>query len=86
MVWSKKSEVAAVNVTSRYAKEKAAETKSGRADLNDMPRFNLKPGVKGSFRFTVNGEAREIAFGPLEKESVTIDAIWPDLMPVQLTE
>ena len=59
-----------------------AETKSGTADLNDMPRFTLKPGAQGSFRFTVGKEARDLNFGPLTKENVTIDAFWPDLTPV----
>jgi hypothetical protein len=125
MVWSRgaNSDVPAVNVTLRYAKNKTepqegylqvglrlwdkapkeggqrmrsklcifdgerrqcgvAETKAGTADLNDMPRFTLKESAQGSFRFTVNGEAREIPFGPLRKENTTIDAIWADLTPV----
>jgi hypothetical protein len=59
-----------------------AETKSGTADLNDMPRFTLKPGAKGSFRFTIGKEARDLNFGPLTKNNTTIDAFWSDLTPV----
>lgn len=122
MVWSRgaNSDVPAVNVTLRYAKNKGvdqtgyyhvgirlwdqkggqrlrsklcifdgerrqcgvAETKAGTADLNDMPRFTLKEGAQGSFRFMVNGEAREIPFGPLTKDNTTIDAVWSDLKVV----
>lgn len=120
-VWSRRdSSVAAINVTSRYAKDKnpsaadyievgirlwdkkggqrlqsklcifdgnhrqcgVAETKAGTADLNDMPRFTLKPGAQGAFRFTVGKEMRELNFGPLSKTNSTIDAIWSDLTPV----
>jgi hypothetical protein len=118
-VWSRESDVAAVNVTARYANDSGAtrdyitvgvrlwdhpggerlrsricifdgsrrecgvaETKAGRADLNDMPRFTLKPGSQGSFRFTVGTESRELVFGPLKKENRTIDAIWKDMTPV----
>lgn len=58
-----------------------AETKAGRADLNDMPRFTLKPGAQGTFRFTIGAESREIPFGPVTKDHATIDAIWSDLTP-----
>jgi dienelactone hydrolase len=119
MVWAPESlEVAAVNVTSRYAKtpvESAlaklgvrlfqkkggerlavplvvldetgkklgeAETKAGTTDLNDMPRFELKPGTKVWLRFTKESEVRELAFGPLVKGDPTVDAAWDDLAPV----
>ncbi len=55
------------------------ETKAGNSDLNDMPRFELKPGTKGRVFFTANGETRELAFGPLEKGESTLDAVWLDL-------
>jgi transglutaminase-like putative cysteine protease len=115
--WSRHKDVAAVNVTLRYAKEHnpdaanlvsvgvrlwdkpdgqrltsklcvfdgerrqcgVAETKAGTADLNDMPTFKLRPGVSGNFRFTVNGEARELSFGPLTNANTTVDAIWSQL-------
>lgn len=121
-VWSDDSNVAALNVTKRYAKDSDAtnntnsdyvtvgvrlwetaggdrlrsklcifdgsrrqcgvgETKAGTADLNDMPTFTVKHGTKGSFRFTIGSEAREIQFGPLTKDNTTIDAIWKDLKP-----
>ena len=56
-----------------------AETKSGTADLNDMPRFNLEPGSSGWLRFTLDGEIRELRFGTLKEGVSTIDAVWEDL-------
>ena len=53
-----------------------AETKAGTADLNDMPRFELKPGTTGWLRFTVGGESREVAFAAVEKGEPTVDATW----------
>lgn len=125
MVWAESSrEVAAVNVTARYAKATAAEpemaklgvrlwdkavgqkaggqrlsakvcvldgvrkecaiasTKAGTADLNDMPRFALKPGASGWLRFTIGHEIRERPFGPLAKGDPTVDAKWSELSPV----
>lgn len=121
MVWAPASqEVAAVNVTGRYAKAAApvvaeiaklgvrlfdkkggervvakvraldaagkllgeSETKAGTADLNDMPRFELKPGTKGWLRFTVGGESREVAFPAVEKGEPTVDAAWDAAVPV----
>lgn len=117
MVWNPRStDVAAVNVTTRYAKPSSAapnvarlgvrlfdkpggerlvakvrlfdgtgtmareaETKAGTADLNDMPRFNLKPGSSGWLSFTIGNETREAAFGPLESGDPTVDAVWSDL-------
>ena len=116
MVWAQENkDVAAVNVTARYAKPKAdggmaklgvrlfdtkggkrvvakvrvihgpaavsndAETKAGTTDLNDMPRFDLKPGAKGRLFFTVNHETRELPFGPLDQGDPTVDAVWADL-------
>jgi hypothetical protein len=58
-----------------------ADSKAGTADLNDMPRFTLAPGVRGWLRFTRGGEVRELAFGPLAKGSPTVDAHW-DALPV----
>ena len=117
MVWDPASqEVAAVNVTGRYAKAAApataeiaklgvrlfdkkgggrvvakvraldaagkllgeSETKAGTADLNDMPRFELKPGTSGWLRFTVEKETREVVFAAVEKGEPTVDAAWDD--------
>lgn len=58
-----------------------SETKSGTADLNDMPRFSLKPGSQGWLRFTVGSEIREMPFGPLAKGDPTVDAHWEKLTP-----
>lgn len=123
LVWAREStNVAAVNVTARYAKpeaalEKEAEhsvlglrlfdreggdrivahvcavqpsgerlaegvTKAGTADLNDLARLELKPGTEGRLRFTVNGESRELPFGPLAKGEPTVNAVWSELKPV----
>jgi len=122
MVWAGKSEeVAAVNVTARYAKAgakaaegtlaklgvrlwdsrggtrlaakvcvldgvrracAAADTRTGTADLNDMPRFGLAPGTRGWLRFTRGEEIREMPFGALTKGDPTVDAVWSDLAPV----
>jgi dienelactone hydrolase len=118
MVWAPASrEVAAVNVTARYAKAAPAaevaklgvrlfdkkggervvakvaviaggkvlgeaETKAGTADLNDMPRFELKPGSKGWLRFTAGEESREVAFAALEKGEPTVDAAWDQAVAV----
>lgn len=120
MVWANGSkEVAAVNVTARYAKAGAADaevarlgvrlwdkphgqrlaakvcvldgvrrecalarTKAGTADLNDLPRFNLKPGTSGWLRFAIGDEIRERPFGPLAKGDATVDANWNELARV----
>jgi dienelactone hydrolase len=114
MVWNIRSQdVAAVNVTDRYAKATpesasaklgvrlfenkggsrivasviltdgaaihSAMTKAGTADLNDMPRFALKPGARGFMFLTMEGETRELAFGPLQHGDPTIDIVWTDL-------
>ena len=117
MVWAPDSKVvAAVNVTSRYAKAApaagpiatlgvrlfsqgkgervvaklevfddagkllgAADTKAGTADLNDMPRIPVSPGVKGVLRFSVNGVTRQKNFGPVEAGESTVDALWNEL-------
>ncbi len=123
MVWARDStDVAAVNVTARYARADAtpieiaalgvrlwdraggtrlsakvcvldgvrrscalADTKSGTADLNDMPRFSLAPGAQGWLRFTVGSEVREMPFGPLAKGDSTVDARWAELSPASPT-
>lgn len=59
-----------------------AETKAGTADLNDMPRFTLKPGATGWLRFTMGAEVREMAFAALAQGDPTIDARWSELQPV----
>ena len=59
-----------------------AETKAGTADLNDMPRFTLKPGATGWLRFTMGSEVREMPFAALAQGDPTIDARWPELQPV----
>ncbi len=123
MVWAPGNpDVAAVNVTARYAKAAPAaagaklgvrlfdkkggervvakvqaldaagkllgeaETKAGTADLNDMPRFELKPGTRGWLRFVQGGETREVAFGPLEAGEPTVDASWDEaaVLPSEL--
>src|SRR5690606_31687006 len=56
--------------------------KAGTADLNDMPRFELKPGTAGWLRFTVGGESREVAFTALEKGEPTVDAAWDEAATV----
>jgi transglutaminase-like putative cysteine protease len=58
-----------------------ADTKAGRADLNDMPRFSLAPGAQGWLRFTVGTDIREMAFGPLAAGDSTVDARWEQLTP-----
>ncbi|MCC6233644.1 MAG: polyhydroxyalkanoate depolymerase, partial [Verrucomicrobiales bacterium] len=123
VVWSRHStNVAAVNVTARYARPEAiaavgaersmlglrlfdrtggsrlvahvcavqpsgeplaeAVTKAGTADLNDLARLDLAPGTEGRLRFTVNGESRELPFGPLAKGEPTLNAVWSELKPV----
>jgi hypothetical protein len=59
-----------------------AETKAGTADLNDMPRFTLKPGATGWLRFTLGSEVREMPFAALAQGDPTIDARWSELQPV----
>lgn len=59
-----------------------AETKAGTADLNDLARLELKPAAEGRLRFTVGGESREMAFGPLEAGDPTVNASWDQLTPV----
>jgi len=59
-----------------------AVTKAGTADLNDLARLELEPGTEGRLRFTVNGESRELPFGPLAKGEPTVNAVWSDLKPV----
>lgn len=56
-----------------------ADTKAGTADLNDLPRFALKPGTQGWLRFTVGDDVRELPFGPLAAGDPTVDAIWTDM-------
>lgn len=59
-----------------------AETKAGTADLNDLPRFTLKPGATGWLRFTLGSEVREMPFAALAQGDPTIDARWSELQPV----
>jgi len=59
-----------------------ADTRSGTADLNDLPRFSLKAGAKGWLRFTRGDESREMPFGPIEAGDPTMDAYWSSLTPV----
>ena len=63
----------------------SAETKTGTADLNDLPRFELKPGTQGWLTFTIGEETREIPFGPLEAGDPTVDAVWAELRAVSTT-
>jgi len=71
--------IAKVVVLDENGKELAnSETKAGTADLNDMPRFELKRGTKGSLSFTAGGKSKTVPFGPLAKDEVTVDAAWND--------
>ncbi|MBL9166557.1 MAG: dienelactone hydrolase family protein [Verrucomicrobiales bacterium] len=54
-------------------------TKAGTADLNDMPRFSLKPGSRGWARFRIGNQTREMAFGPTTAGETTLDAFWDQL-------
>lgn len=56
-----------------------AETKAGRADLNDMPRLDLPPGTFGFLRFTIGNQTRELPIGPLVAGVSTLDAVWSEL-------
>ncbi|PWU15426.1 MAG: hypothetical protein C5B50_15435 [Verrucomicrobia bacterium] len=59
-------------------------TRSGRADLNDMPKFNLPHKTTSlTIRFLRAGEAREkIMPGSVCAASATMDFNWSDLVPV----
>lgn len=115
LVWSPDSKrVAAVNVTSRYAKaarpaeaslgirfsdgkERVATsfhavdesgrhhlhgvTRSGTADLNDMPRYKAAPGAKGYVYFITDSAVLEAPFGPLGPDEKTLDASPASLRP-----
>lgn len=59
-----------------------AHTKAGTADLNDLPRFDLKPGMEGTLHFTVEQATRKASYGPLAKGEATLDAVWTELTPV----
>ena len=72
--------VVVVDETGRRIGE--SETKAGRADLNDMPRFDLPPGSRGWLRFAQGRTTRETAFGPLAAGNATLDAVWPTLQAV----
>ena len=61
------------------------QTKAGQADLNDMPRFALKPGTRGWLRFTLGRRTRELSFGPLKEGNLTLDAVWSQLAPASPT-
>jgi hypothetical protein len=58
-----------------------AMMKAGTADLNDMPHFEMPPESSGTLLFTIGGETRQMAFGPLPVGDSTLDAAWPDLAP-----
>ena len=71
--------VAKVSVFDESGKEiGSADTKAGKADLNDMLRFELKQGMQGTLRLAADDENRYVPFGPLEKEGLTVDAVWHD--------
>lgn len=57
----------------------ATETKAGRADLNDLARFELAPWAQGWLRFTAQGETREMAFGPIIPGDPVVEAAWSSL-------
>jgi hypothetical protein len=55
------------------------ETLAGKADHNDMPRFERPPESNGRLFFTFGNETRELAVGPLQAGDATVDAVWKDL-------
>jgi len=58
-------------------------TKAGTADLNDMPRLNVTPGVRYRLRFVIHGKTLETAsFAPDEIKNGAIDIRATDLRPV----
>lgn len=59
-----------------------AETRSGRADANDMPRLRIPPGGKGFVFLTMNDGTRMAEYGPLAGPVTTLDAAWDSLPPV----
>lgn len=69
--------VSAVNEAGRSVGD--GETKAGRADLNDLARFEFEPDARGWLRFIANGETREMEFGPLILGESTLDAVWSNL-------
>jgi len=62
-----------------------AETKAGTSDLNDMPRIEMAPGMRGWARFTVGREERERVFGPVGLGESTLDAAWDEMTSVSRT-
>lgn len=56
-------------------------TRSGTADLNDMPRFKAAPGSKGSIYFLTDSAVMEAPFGPLGPDETTLDASIQTLQP-----
>lgn len=71
------AKVSAINGSSGYLG--TAETKAGTTDLNDMPRFEMKPGANGRLFFTMKNLTRELPFGPLNAGDSTVDAVWDEL-------
>jgi len=59
-----------------------AETKAGRADLNDMPRLEVLAGTQGWLRFSVGRETREFRLRPVPAGESTVEAVWSELKPV----
>lgn len=57
----------------------SAETKAGTADMNDMPRFPVRPGTKVKLRVTVDGVVREAELGALEAGEPAVDLRWAEL-------
>ncbi len=58
-------------------------TKADRADLNDVPRFTVTPGVRYRLRFGINGKAMETAtFTPEEVRHGVLDIREKDLLPI----
>src|SRR5262249_37225501 len=50
--------------------------KAGRADMNDLATLELPPGTQGWLRFSANGEAREMAFGPIIPGDPIVETSW----------
>lgn len=57
------------------------QTRAGRADLNDMPRFEVDPGTTCLLRFTRDGESREASVEIKDPTRQTLDLHWDKLPP-----
>ncbi|MFG0320199.1 MAG: transglutaminase domain-containing protein [Planctomycetota bacterium JB042] len=57
----------------------SVETKAGTADLNDMPRLRLRPGVPHVLRIRRGDEERSLPLDGAAPGEVTVDVVWDDL-------